>query len=470
MDDPESNLEGTLNHLQAEINAFESDKNVLLLHLAAIDSSLVQLRTKYGTLKNRTALIGILPNEILAKIFELGRESNTPGGQHFEVLVSHVTSVWRTVAINTPSLWNVLEIGPSKSSRTLATYVSRTKTCSLDLHFDLMQGVWVPDQSVWDVILPTVDQWRSLQISVGPNDAALYSTLAHLEPFRASLLEEIIITRGSSTTVSEPTGPLRNSLRSFQGGAPRLNKLHLEGPYLFSSWPPLTHLSTLYLHQLRRSERPSWRTFRELLTSSLRLSLLSIHGDVVYGKPPPDDFEIAMPQLRSLRIRGTTPMGNRASDLLLTISAPYLACLTLYDMVFTDLEPFLSGFQLFHSVTSLTLYWPNFTRNTYIQLFETMPSITRLTVMDRHAEELLLSLLGNPLTGLSNFPCAQLEEFGLYPANPPLDNIEDIVNNRAAHAPLRLIRFGDGSPMPGVRVLPFDFAPPWPGWLEDLEC
>ncbi|KAJ7671010.1 hypothetical protein B0H17DRAFT_1085525 [Mycena rosella] len=469
----DSNLQETLNHLQVEIDALESDKTALLLRLESLDSSLFHLRAKYGTIKNRTALIGILPNEILAKIFELGRESNTPTGrQHFEVLVSHVITAWREVAITTPSLWNILEIAPSKSSRMLATYVARAKACSLIVRFDFMQEVWVPDQSVWDVILSTVDWWCSLEIFAGRNDAALYATLAHLEPVRASLLEEIAVSRGSSMHTIEISAPVplhgfRNSPRSFQGGAPRLAKLHLEGSYLASNWPPLTHLSTLFLHELRRSTRPSWTRFRDLLTSSLQLSRLSIHGDVVSGKPP-SNFEINLPQLRSLRIRGTTPLGNRVSDLLLTISAPSLDSLTLYDMISSDLQPFLSGFQLLTSLASLTLYWPNFTPNTYIQLFETMPSIQRLTLMDRRPGD-FLSLLGNPFRGPSDFLCAQLKDFGLYPPTAPSGSIEDMVNNRATHAPLRLLRLGSGLSLPGVRVLLFNLSPPqWPMWSEQL--
>ncbi|KAJ7118887.1 hypothetical protein C8R44DRAFT_185538 [Mycena epipterygia] len=468
MDETETYSGETLDRLQAEICALESDKVTLLLKLASIDSSLSRLKARYGTVKNRTALIATLPSEIFAKIFELGRDLNTPAGEYFEIVVSQVTSEWREVAINTPPLWSMLEIAPSRSSQTFAMYVARAKACSLDLRFDFTQEVWVPDKSVWDVILPTVDRWRSLAISTGPNESALYTTLAHLEPFHVSLLEEITITRGSSNEVSA-LGPLRfrNSPTCFHGGAPRLAKLHLEGSYLSCNWPPLTYLTTLYLHQhqLRRSARPNWNRFRDLLTSSLRLSCLSIHGDVVSGKPP-SHFEISMPHLRALRIRGTVLLGKRASDLLLTISAPYLESLTLFDMVFSDLDPFLSAFQLMHSLTSLTLYWPNFKTSTYVQLFETMPSITRLTLMDRRPEELLL-LLGNPITGPSDFPWARLEDFALYPGNPRNGWIEDMVSNRAANGRLRLLRLGSESPVPGVRVLPFDPPSAWPAWPEE---
>ncbi|KAJ7494464.1 hypothetical protein B0H11DRAFT_2227878 [Mycena galericulata] len=172
-----------------------------------------------------------------------------------------------------------------------------------------------------------------------------------------------------------------------------------------------------------------------------------------------------MPHLLSLRIRGTALLGNRLSDLLLAISAPYLTSLTLLDTVYTDLEPFLSGFQLFQSLTSLTLYWPNFRANTYLKLFETMPSITRMTVMDRNPEKLLL-LLGEQITGSSEFPCAQLVDLALYPGNLPIAWIETMISNRSARAPLPLLRLGDGAPIPNVHVLPFDFAAPWPTWAE----
>ncbi|KAJ6606298.1 hypothetical protein DFH09DRAFT_1269309 [Mycena vulgaris] len=321
----------------------------------------------------------------------------------------------------------------SQSSRPLATYVARSKASQ-------------PPAS-----------W-SLEISAGPNDAALYTALAHLEPSSASLLEEI------STAEVSVLGSLqgfRNSPHSFQGGAPRLRKLHLEGSYLSSNWPPLTYLSTLYLHQLRRSTRPTWSKFRDLLASTAGLSQLSIHGDFVSGKPPAG-LEIEMFQLRFLRIRGTTLSGDRASDLLLIISTPYLESLTLFDMVFTDLKPFLSGFQPTH-LTSLT--------STPLAQLHDKHLCPAIRVMDRHPAD-LLTVLGNQSTNALHFPCAQLEGFALYP--PPVDSpggwIEDVVNNRAAHAPFQLLRVGDRSSIPRVQVLPFDHLPQWPAWPEEQQC
>ncbi|KAJ7460846.1 hypothetical protein B0H11DRAFT_153969 [Mycena galericulata] len=122
-------VEPTLARLEAEIWNQESTKTALLEQLASLESSLAHLRAKYGIIKNRTALIGILPNEILAKIFELGRDLNRPGGDHFEIVVSHVSHLWRQVAIRAPSLWNILEIAPHTSG-SLATYLDRAKVSS----------------------------------------------------------------------------------------------------------------------------------------------------------------------------------------------------------------------------------------------------------------------------------------------------------------------------------------------------
>ncbi|KAJ7042092.1 hypothetical protein C8F04DRAFT_1078271 [Mycena alexandri] len=466
--DATEGVEDTLNRLQTEISCLESDKSTLLIQLERLNSSLSRLKARYGTVKNRTALVGGLPNEILAKVFEAGRDLDVPGAQHFEVLASHVVSMWREIAITTPSLWSILEVSPSTSSDKLKTYIARAKACSLELRFNFAQEVWVPDQFVWETILPTVDQWRSLVISTGPDESALYTTLAHLESLRASLLEEISIKRGDSSSMAPATGGhhgFLNSAHCFHAGAPLLKILRLEGTYLSSNWPPLTSISTLDLHHLRRSTRPSWNRFRDLLVSSLQLSSLSIYGDVVAGKPG-SNLEIELPNLRSLRIRGTTPLGNRASDLLLTLSAPNLRSLTLFDIIYTDLDPFLDGSQLFQSLTSLTLYWPNFLRTTYIRLFETMPSISHLTLMHRKPEE-FLALLRDPLAP-SFFPCPHLIDFALYPGNPHEGYLEDIVLNRAVHVPLQVLRLGMHADVPGVQVLPFDLPPSWPAWPEQL--
>ncbi|KAJ7771489.1 hypothetical protein B0H16DRAFT_1881118 [Mycena metata] len=460
-------VEDTLTQLQSEISSLESDKSALL-QLERLDSSLSRLKARYGAVKNRTALVGGLPNEILAKIFEFGRDLNMPGAEYFEVLASHVASVWREVATTTPSLWRVLEISPSRSPDKLKTYIARAKACSLELRFDFTQEVWVPDQFVWETVLPTVDQWRTLVISTGPDDSALYTTLAHLEPLRASLLEEISIKRVDNSSVPFAAGThhgFPNSAHSFHAGAPRLKILRLEGTYLSSNWPPLTSISTLDLHHLRRSTRPNWNRFRDLLVSSLQLSSLSIYGDVVAGKPG-SNLDIELRNLRSLRIRGTTPLGNRASDLLLTLSAPNLKSLTLFDIVHTDLDPFLHGSQLFQSLTSLTLYWPNFLRTTWIRLFQTMPSISHLTLMHRQPEE-FLALLSDPLAP-SFSPCRHLIDFALYPGNPREGYLENMILNRVVHAPLQVLRLGMYAEVPGVQVLPFDLPPSWPAWPEQL--
>jgi hypothetical protein len=174
-----------------------------------------------------------------------------------------------------------------------------------------------------------------------------------------------------------------------------------------------------------------------------------------------------MPCLRSLRIRGTTALGNRASDLLLAIWAPNLMSLTLFDMVHTDLDPWLSGFQLLQSLTSLTLYWPNFTTVTYAKLFRMMPSVTRLALMDRQPEDFLL-FLGRPISGLLDFPWPELVDFALYPDNPNRGDIADMINGRAGHAPLHRLRVGSGAHFSAVQVLPFDSPSPWPAWPEQL--
>ncbi|KAJ6620345.1 hypothetical protein B0H10DRAFT_1091175 [Mycena sp. CBHHK59/15] len=199
--------DSTLEHLAAEIHALESEKNALLLQLASVERSLGHAKAQYGIAKNRKALISSLPNEILARIFETGQDANTPGGVHFEVKCSHVCSLWRQITMNTPSLWSIIEVTPTKYADIIATYVARAKACTLDVRFHFDE-VWVPDESLWDAILPAVEQWRCLTISTH-DDATLYNTLAHLEPFRASLLEEITITRHGTSTIVSALGPLQ---------------------------------------------------------------------------------------------------------------------------------------------------------------------------------------------------------------------------------------------------------------------
>jgi hypothetical protein len=86
--------------LEDEIYSLQSTKFTLLLRLESIDWSLSHLKAKYATAKNRMAHIGSLPNEILARIFESGRDLNIPGGETFEIPASHITTVWREVILS----------------------------------------------------------------------------------------------------------------------------------------------------------------------------------------------------------------------------------------------------------------------------------------------------------------------------------------------------------------------------------
>ncbi|KAJ7063613.1 hypothetical protein C8F01DRAFT_85292 [Mycena amicta] len=470
----ESDDSGTLEELQKQISALQRDREELVTRLTAVDLSLSRAQADYCAEKNRSALISTLPNELLANIFEFARNLDAPGDIPLEIVVSQVTARWRAVAIESPSLWNVIVVSKqSNSSHILATYVARAKAYPLEVKFDFRRDIWVPEQFVWDLLVSTVDRWRSLAILAGSDDAVIYNTLAHLEPLSALALEELHVEAIHDGTAVGRQG-FRNAADCFRAGASRLTCMHL-GVYLSSNWPPLTHLTTLHLHKFQRATRPNWQRFRALITSPSNLLNLSLYGDIVRGRAP-DNFGIGLPHLRSLRIRGTGLLGERASDLLLSISAPYLQSLTLYDVVDADLIRFFGAVPapLLDSVKSLTIYYPNFkSGEAYLKLSSILPSVTSLTVFDRWSRSLLIRL-GLPQVFLplpDQYLWPLLTDFALYTGNKSEEDVQpvqDMIASRSADAPLQRVRFGDGAPMAGTQseILPFDLPPAWPAWPE----
>ncbi|KAF7976437.1 hypothetical protein HWV62_6867 [Athelia sp. TMB] len=88
----------------------------LLLQLEELDTHTRALQREYNELQNLHAPISSLPDEVLGMIFEQGVLLEELPKSRFAPLVSHITRRWRSIALETPRLWNTIfwDLGHNK--------------------------------------------------------------------------------------------------------------------------------------------------------------------------------------------------------------------------------------------------------------------------------------------------------------------------------------------------------------------
>lgn len=110
-----------------------------------------RVHKKHGSkelLQDDESPICTFPPEVLSAIFAAGREieetSSTDSnplsreaGLSFELLMSHICSYFRDIAIGTPSLWTSIFIAPTTKPEKVLTYIARSLDCRLDLRVDM---------------------------------------------------------------------------------------------------------------------------------------------------------------------------------------------------------------------------------------------------------------------------------------------------------------------------------------------
>lgn len=88
--------------LNSQLEGIGSARKKLLRALEKLDAQEIAVHREL----NSNVLISILPDDVLAMIFEAGAVLEQGNQVHFESLVSHVSQHWRSIALATPRLWN----------------------------------------------------------------------------------------------------------------------------------------------------------------------------------------------------------------------------------------------------------------------------------------------------------------------------------------------------------------------------
>ena len=131
---------------------------------------------------NGDSPIFILPNEIFCSIFIHARNASLVSGffsltaRPQEIIISHVCGLWRSIALNYPSLWDTIRYGTPRSSKIkvkdrFAAYIERSGNNLLDIWLNFRgdyRNVRREDhKTMFAVLLSEVERWRRVTRASG---------------------------------------------------------------------------------------------------------------------------------------------------------------------------------------------------------------------------------------------------------------------------------------------------------------
>ncbi|PPQ63692.1 hypothetical protein CVT24_004577 [Panaeolus cyanescens] len=352
-----------------------------------------------------------IPVEVLASIFEISRrihDEDVRDGYEDndaippEIVLSHVNSHFRAVAISTPALWCQLFISASISSSEIETYLSRSSHSLISIRAHLSSDSFEEQdrlQDLLDLVIPESGRWKSL--------AAFQSIESVKQPLLLRLCGATAPNlRHLTLEVEDIDGVLEERVDNdeslphiFASGSSAPVFIRLRGVAMNYFRPQLTQAMTIHLEQVKKVPI-QYRTFRSILTTPSNLTHLSIHGDIIpNGKWPRQRNSLSLPKLHSLRICSVS--GEVYAGLLLTVDAPQLHCLCLKDVQDSDLDGLWTNDDaikpIFSSIKRVTFVNFDLSPSTFERFCNTFPSITTFrTATAREEDESPLARTGAP--------------------------------------------------------------------------
>ncbi|KAH7906243.1 hypothetical protein BJ138DRAFT_654227 [Hygrophoropsis aurantiaca] len=231
----------------------------------------------------------------------------------FQVLVSHVCKHWRTVALSTPALWTVINIGPIERSalERVQCLVERSKGLPVSIRIDCEppddedseddadspgggdpKPISLNDlNALLDILVPHVQRWRTFELSVSSYEL-MFATLLKLSapsvPAATHLECLQLYHHEEAETDIFPSPEYSAPLTLFGGEAPRIQTLALWGVHVNWNQNWLaggTQLVDLELAYHTEDVRPSWAAFVRILRGSPTLETLTFSASGPAGAP-----------------------------------------------------------------------------------------------------------------------------------------------------------------------------------------
>ena len=296
-------------------------------------------------------LILDFPKEIQSEIFTFAHRDISNDEALLlpvEVILSHVCSQWRNIAINLPILWTAFKFDSLRRASSpvdkLEEYLVRSKTQLLELYFNIFASdIQAALQRFKLVEIAIAQAWGrcrrfalfvdSIYAPVGVVDSLKQLNAPHLEYF-AMCLASIGDMEDQDI---ENHGDVSPSI--LIEGAPKLSVVRIDTTSHFYSLPPLSNITTLTIQDSeKRSYLYSFRAFRSVLMIPT-LTNLSIESDMSLDTNSelfhdPDALpRIVMPSLRTLRITKDSGI----LGILWLLDAPLLETLVLHGLYLMSL-------------------------------------------------------------------------------------------------------------------------------------
>jgi hypothetical protein len=300
----------TLENMLTRRTDLQNAKAQLLWQIRRLDDALACVNVRITEIQdvNRDTCTSNLPNEILSAVFEAGLclspTSQYPPEKPFEILVSHVSRRWRSVALQTHRLWTEVSANIwSSAVELLDLYLARSGSCLLDIRIEQIVGEDGDSNPEFEIrnferhlksLAPHAARWKNLSIHADFN-RPLSEVLSPLTNIYAPALESFSLGQHACCINPRPTGATYIDL--FTGGSPVLFSVELNGYFIYEVRPPLgvKYLSLRYcINGLTHAD------LRDILQPMCSLTHLVVEGNIV--RPTINQEPIELPSVLSLHV------------------------------------------------------------------------------------------------------------------------------------------------------------------------
>jgi hypothetical protein len=304
-----------------------------------------------------------LPQEIQCEIFTRVHRDNSKmeaSRLPVEVVLSHVCSEWRNIAIHLPTLWTAFkfdtQLRVSDPFKKLEEYLSRSRTQLLELYFSFSSSDYKdPVLNIYDFFerdfalvetaIAHACRWHRFTLFADEYIGAFgFRVIDRFDKLFVPNLEYIAL------CVSSYDYPWSI------GGAPRLCALRIDAPTPFRSPPPLSNITTLAI----QDGEPHFelQDFHSILTIPT-LTNLSIETRscldtyLTYNPSNLNLLSIKMPSLKILRIT----QDSNILGILSFLDAPLLETLVLHnvDLTLVDIDQHIHEITTFIRLDTIAL-------------------------------------------------------------------------------------------------------------------
>ena len=282
------------------------------------------VRAKTATARNPATTVHSLPNEVLIEIFVAATFDSEESRLEVPDILSHVSSRWRAIAINTSTLWTFIVVTFPFTNKQIARAKSalvRSRNRAIDVHIDVRDPEWTweldEDQhavgsydmvEILEWLGPSHHRWRSLSVFTD-NWEPMQTFLAYSTMFPSlPSLETLSLNRCNAYAGLPGTTPDSITPTELFGGnahLPSLRHVVLSGVYIDYSCSGFKDLISLDLRHQSHGVSPSLQDLQQILRASPELdslSLVALSTSCSYGFDEPSDVPILMSHLKELTL------------------------------------------------------------------------------------------------------------------------------------------------------------------------